>query len=85
MSSTTIPTTFTQSPEIAQSAFSSHYDLSDPIAALSSYSRLIHEHTRQQMEHATRQASRRTSPEDQAVSSRAQLTSEGSMDSIDSS
>ncbi|KIW57741.1 hypothetical protein PV05_02303 [Exophiala xenobiotica] len=47
-----------------------NYD-ADPVAAMSSYSRMMHMHTRQQMESVTRSA-RRRSPPTSAVDAHAQ-------------
>ena len=71
---------------------------SSPTTTLSSYSRLIHEYTRQQMLEVTRQSSssssssssststttRRSPAGDHAVSSMAQLQSESSVESVES-
>ena len=46
------------------------------------YNRLMHQHTKRQMDLATR--SSRRSPADQGVSSMSQLSAEGSIDSVDS-
>ncbi|KAI9822610.1 MAG: hypothetical protein M1827_000329 [Pycnora praestabilis] len=49
-------------PLTAQSNFHTQYDLENPHEAMSSYARVMHQHTKRQMESATRSA-RRRSPE----------------------
>lgn len=51
----------------------------DPVAAMTSYSKLMHLHTKKQMD-AAKRASRRRSP-DAAVDAHNSLTKEGSIDS----
>ncbi|KAK4695156.1 hypothetical protein P7C71_g2548, partial [Lecanoromycetidae sp. Uapishka_2] len=60
--------------------FANTYDLDNPLAAMSSYSRLMHQHTKRQMDIATTAAvSRRSEGGNQR-----QMASEGSLDSVDS-
>ncbi|KAM0803331.1 hypothetical protein BDR22DRAFT_886705 [Usnea florida] len=76
-----IPTTFATDSS-PQDAFAQHYDLDNPTESVNSYSRLMHQHTKRQMDLATR--SSRRSPADQAVSGMTQLSGESSIDSVDS-
>lgn len=57
---------------------------SDPVAAMTSYSRTMHQHTKQQMEAATKSARRRSIGNNNLVDAEASLTKEGSMSSVDS-
>ncbi|MCJ1246845.1 hypothetical protein MMC30_004054 [Trapelia coarctata] len=74
-------------PAQAQENFSSQFDLEDPMAAISSYARIMREHTQRQMDLANRAASRRSpnrrSP-DKTVSSMANLSAQTSLESTDS-
>ncbi|KAF2754020.1 hypothetical protein EJ05DRAFT_480027 [Pseudovirgaria hyperparasitica] len=47
-------------PMTAQHNFNNQYDLSDPHTAMSRYSRVMHKHTKEQMEIATQSARRRS-------------------------
>ncbi|CAD6572538.1 MAG: hypothetical protein ASARMPREDX12_008453 [Alectoria sarmentosa] len=76
-----IPTTFA-TDSTPQESFAAHYDLDNPMESVNSYSRSMHQHTKRQMDLATR-SSRRT-PTDQGVSSMSQLSGESSVDSVDS-
>ncbi|CAF9905938.1 MAG: hypothetical protein ALECFALPRED_001914 [Alectoria fallacina] len=76
-----IPTTFT-ADSTPQDSFAAHYNLDNPMESVNSYSRLMHQHTKRQMDLATR--STRRTPADQGVSSMSQLSGEGSVDSVDS-
>ncbi|KAI9740490.1 MAG: hypothetical protein M1834_005070 [Cirrosporium novae-zelandiae] len=54
------------SPTAAQQNFAQHREYVDPMQAMTSYARTMHEHTKHQMESATR-PSRRRSPQNAAV------------------
>jgi len=69
-------------PTEVQYNFSNQYDLNDPDQARASYQRIMHEHTKQQFQIATQSSRRRHSP---AGHDMAGLTSETSLDSVDSS
>jgi hypothetical protein len=61
MSTTQIYTTENlEEPTPVQNAFTSHYDLDNPLAALQDYARNMHRHTQSQMERACRGSRRRT-------------------------
>jgi hypothetical protein len=61
MSTTQIYTTENfEQPTPVQDAFTSHYDLDNPLAALQDYARNMHQHTQSQMERACRGSRRRT-------------------------
>ncbi|KAL2040692.1 hypothetical protein N7G274_006671 [Stereocaulon virgatum] len=64
----------------SQESFTSNYDLDNPISAISSYSRLLHQYTKRQMELATRSSNRRSDPS--GVSHH--LSSDESVESVDS-
>ena len=70
----------------AQMQFASEFNNdfeSDPVSAMSSYAKIMHEHTRRQMAAAT-QSSRRRSITDGAVQAQANLSKENSISSTDS-
>lgn len=81
--SSPIPTTFAEDSS-PQDTFTSNYDLDNPIAAMSSYSRLMHQHTKRQMELATRSTGRRSDEVRSDGVSQGQMPSDGSLDSVDS-
>ncbi|MCJ1370002.1 hypothetical protein MMC20_001214 [Loxospora ochrophaea] len=60
--------------------FDAQYDLSDPLEAINSYARTMHQHTKRQMDNVTR-SSRRRSPDHNAVSAISTLNTEASVDS----
>ncbi|KAF2483528.1 hypothetical protein BDY17DRAFT_324253 [Neohortaea acidophila] len=70
-----------QEPDEAQETFARQYDLSRPDRAMSSYQRIMHQHTKQQFEMA-HASSRRRSPKPNP--GMAKLTPESSHSSIDS-
>ncbi|KAL6722188.1 hypothetical protein ACLMJK_001295 [Lecanora helva] len=74
-----IPTTFDTSSQ-PQDSFASHYDLDNPLQAMSSYSKLLHQHIKRQMEQVTSPNPRR-SENSGSISS---LSSESSVESQDS-
>jgi len=53
-------------PMNIQHSFANHYNMGDPGMAMTSYARIMHQHTQQQLEMATRSARRRS--QGQAVS-----------------
>ncbi|MCJ1390187.1 hypothetical protein MMC18_003045 [Xylographa bjoerkii] len=65
----------------AQDHFAAQFNLDDHVDAVSSYARIMHEHTQRQMERA-RISARRRAPE--SVDPMATLTQESSVGSVDS-
>lgn len=57
------------------------YDFEDPVQAMTDYSRLMHKHTKSQMEAATQAARRRSSGSRSPPSDSATLHKEGSISS----
>ncbi|CAI6296741.1 unnamed protein product [Periconia digitata] len=47
-------------PMAAQHEFANNFDMNDPTAAMSSYARIMHEHTKKQLNSATNSARRRS-------------------------
>ncbi|PVI00464.1 hypothetical protein DM02DRAFT_492198, partial [Periconia macrospinosa] len=47
-------------PMAARHEFSNNFDLDNPAAAMSSYARIMHEHTKKQLNSATNSARRRS-------------------------
>ncbi|KAI9880925.1 MAG: hypothetical protein M1830_009993 [Pleopsidium flavum] len=71
-------------PVAAQHDFPNQYDDESPLDAITDYARVMHQHTKRQMDIATR-SSRRRSPEGaQATSTRANEWSQSSRSSLDS-
>ncbi|SLM37842.1 hypothetical protein LPUS_07828 [Lasallia pustulata] len=70
-------------PMTAQHNFQSKYDLDNPLEAMTTYARVMHQHTKSQMDIATRSA-RRRSPNN-AVNTMSSLSTEASVDSQTSS
>ncbi|MCJ1303361.1 hypothetical protein MMC08_006170 [Hypocenomyce scalaris] len=66
-------------PMTAQHNFQNQYDLDNPVEAMTTYARVMHEHTKSQMDIATRSA-RRRSPYD-AASLTSSPSPDGSVDS----
>ncbi|KAI9847955.1 MAG: hypothetical protein M1837_001472 [Sclerophora amabilis] len=67
-------------PLSAQHNFANHYNMDDPMQAMTSYARDMHRHTKKQMEISS-SASRRSQTGSSFTSS---LTPESSQDSVDS-
>ncbi|MCJ1398951.1 hypothetical protein MMC11_002152 [Xylographa trunciseda] len=65
----------------AHDHFAAQFDLDDPVAAVSSYARIMHQHTQRQMERARMSARRRSPPSVDPMSSLTQESSVGSTDS----
>ena len=65
-------------PVNSQHHFSNHFNLERPQAAMSLYSRIIHQHTRQQLDMATNSARRRSQGDNASVNSGSSLGSIGS-------
>jgi hypothetical protein len=71
-----------RSAHSAQQHFTESFDMDQPITAMSNYARIMHEHTKRQMDTASRQASRRTNGlHDESSSAMSSLTTENSVDS----
>ncbi|KAI9698114.1 MAG: hypothetical protein M1820_007622 [Bogoriella megaspora] len=68
-------------PMTAQHNFAEQFDLDNPIQAMSSYSRIMHKHTQEQLEMATTSARRRS---DSPSASLKHEDSGSSMDSVSS-
>ncbi|KAI6871183.1 hypothetical protein KC318_g19486 [Hortaea werneckii] len=68
-------------PVEAQAAFTQHFDPTQPEKAMTSYQKLMHQHTLQQFENANLSSRRRSSDKDMGVAS---LPSEGSRGSMSS-
>jgi hypothetical protein len=64
-------------PNVAREQFQHDFDLNSPDQAMTTYQKLMHEHTRQQFENATA-SSRRRSSGPSSVDSRTHETSRGS-------
>ncbi|OJD33469.1 uncharacterized protein BKCO1_3000032 [Diplodia corticola] len=67
-------------PMSPQHNFANHYDLDDPTTSMSLYARVMHEHTKHQLESATSSARRRSQG-----GSNASISSESSHGSVSSS
>jgi hypothetical protein len=70
-------------PNVAREQFQHDFDLNSPDQAMTSYQKLMHEHTKQQFENATA-SSRRRSSGVSGVSSFSHETSRGSTSSTSS-
>ncbi|KAF1986539.1 hypothetical protein K402DRAFT_332147 [Aulographum hederae CBS 113979] len=66
-------------PMSAQHNFSEQYDLEDPATAMSSYNRVMHQHTKQQLATATNSAARRRTTSNGKTGS---ISSESSVGSL---
>jgi hypothetical protein len=66
-------------PNVAREQFQNDFDLNQPDQAMTSYQKLMHEHTRQQFENATASSRRRSSGP--SVASFSSETSRGSTSS----
>jgi hypothetical protein len=81
MSAPTVYTTDSlDAPLAVQEEFTSHFDMNQPMQAVQDYAKMMHMHTKQQMEDAARQSRRRKS----AAGSMATLSNESSVSSVDS-
>jgi len=80
-STSTLPTT-TLTNGAPQESFISNFDLDNPVEAISSYSKLLHAHTKAQLELSNRQANRRS--DKSGVSAMSHMSNDGSVDSVDS-
>jgi hypothetical protein len=69
-------------PNVAREQFQHDFDLNSPDQAMTSYQKLMHEHTRQQFENATASSRRRSSGP--GVATLQHETSRGSTSSISS-
>ena len=69
-------------PNVAREQFQNDFDLNQPDQAMTSYQKLMHEHTRQQFENAT--ASSRRHSSGPSVASLSHETSRGSTSSTSS-
>ncbi|MCJ1417700.1 hypothetical protein MMC32_004045 [Xylographa parallela] len=67
----------------AQDHFAAQFNLDNPVDAVSSYARIMHDHTLRQMERARSSARRRT-PGSSSADAMASLTQESSVGSVDS-
>ncbi|MCJ1286066.1 hypothetical protein MMC26_005408 [Xylographa opegraphella] len=67
----------------AQDHFAAQFNLDDPVDAVSSYARIMHDHTLRQMERARSSTHRRT-PASPSVDAMASLVQESSVGSVDS-
>ncbi|KAH9831084.1 hypothetical protein Tdes44962_MAKER02162 [Teratosphaeria destructans] len=70
-------------PVAAQEQFSQQYDLANPEKAMASYQKILHQHTMQQYESATK-SSRRRSPNGNELASLSTESSRGSVSSTGS-
>ncbi|KAI9707762.1 MAG: hypothetical protein M1836_000724 [Candelina mexicana] len=68
-------------PATAQHNFQNQYDLDNPMEAMNSYARIMHQHTKRQMENATRPV-RRRSPA--SIEKQVTLSTESSIASVSS-
>ncbi|MCJ1380750.1 hypothetical protein MMC17_003859 [Xylographa soralifera] len=82
-SSSISSTTFTDVSQ-AQDHFAAQFNLDNPVDAVSSYARIMHEHTLRQMERARSSSTRRRTPASSSVDAMASLTQESSTGSLDS-
>jgi hypothetical protein len=74
-------------PTVAANQFQQNFDLNRPDQAMSSYQRLMHQHTKQQFENATASSRRRSSGPVSSLqhdSSRGSVSSDVSMNSSSS-
>ncbi|KAI9658607.1 MAG: hypothetical protein M1821_002167 [Bathelium mastoideum] len=71
-------------PMSAQHNFANQYDLDDPVRAMSSYARIMHAHTKQQLDTATTSARRRSSETSSTAASLSHEDTNGSVDSVNS-
>ncbi|KAF2657123.1 hypothetical protein K491DRAFT_595659 [Lophiostoma macrostomum CBS 122681] len=67
-------------PMSARHNFTNQFDLDNPQMAMSSYARIMHEHTKRQLSTATNSARRRT----EGITSQTSLSSESSDNSVSS-
>ncbi|MCJ1315889.1 hypothetical protein MMC15_001209 [Xylographa vitiligo] len=68
----------------AQDHFAAQFDLDNPVDAVSSYARIMHDHTLRQMERARSSSSRRRTSPSSSVGAMSSLTQESSVGSVDS-
>ncbi|MCJ1434338.1 hypothetical protein MMC27_003705 [Xylographa pallens] len=68
----------------AQDHFAAQFNLDDPVDAVSSYARIMHDHTLRQMERARSSSTRRRTPGSSSVDALASLTQQSSVGSVDS-
>ncbi|MCJ1290613.1 hypothetical protein MMC34_002153 [Xylographa carneopallida] len=68
----------------AQDHFAAQFNLADPVDAVSSYARIMHDHTLRQMERARSASTRRRCPPSASVDAMASLAQESSVGSTDS-
>ena len=72
-----------QTPQPSPQDYAHDHDLSDGNFSLSAYTRTMHQHTKKQMEAASRSARRRTANTD-GTNAHGRLDNEGSVGSMDS-
>jgi hypothetical protein len=75
----------TSSPMSASHNFAANYDMDSPMAAATSYARSMHQHTKRQMDAATRSSRRRAGDANDVGRTLSSAGTDGSMDSRRSS
>ena len=83
MASTVYTTDSIESPTAVQQEFTNHYDMANPMDAIQDYAKMMHLHTKRQMENAT-QVARRRGSSGTGYSSLETESSTESMTSVDS-